>query len=88
MQLAIKVRDPMAEYQDDGIAELTVTCALPVNAQCTKSQTQNHTHVTCPIQQFCSQFYKFHVNSTDLSRFDKFEYCGFVKQCFCMTFHR
>ena len=28
MQLAIKDHNPMAEYQDDGLAELTVTYAL------------------------------------------------------------
>ena len=68
MQLAIKDHDQMAEYQDDGIAELTVTSALLVHAQCTKSQTQLKSHTMqfgCTIQQLCSQFYRFHVNTTD-----------------------
>ena len=74
MQLAIKDYDPMAEYHDDGIAQLTVTCALLVHAQRTKSQMCHvtiHTRCDLPNSTACSQFYKLRVNSTDLSRFDK-----------------
>ena len=41
---------------------------------------QNMINVKC-LSGLCEIFRK------DLSRFDKSKYCGFVKQCFCMTFH-
>ena len=87
MELGIKDHDLMAEHQDDGIAELShisTTGTFPVH-KIPSAPSHNHSH-KMQFNSFVLNF-MFHVNSTDLSRFDKSGYCVFAKECFCMTFH-